>query len=124
MKNKAPLVLTELMIMLLVFALAAGLCLRVFLYADQISRASIETDLAVAAAQTGAELTKHYRGDLEKAAADRGGSWDGETWAFMVEGCPVAVTLLPGDDPYLGIAAVTAADVELTVSWQKEGEHG
>ena len=121
MKNKAPLVLTELMIMLLVFALAAGLCLRVFQYGDQISRDSLRDDLAVAAAQTGAEWTKHYRGDLQTAAAERGGEWNGETWTLTVEECSVAVTLLPGDNPCLGIAKVTAWDVELTVSWQKEG---
>ena len=123
MKNKTPLVLMELVIMLLVFAVAAGLCLRAFAGAERISRTSAEDDRAVAAAQNGAELTKFYAGDLETAAAERGGAWDGVSWRFTVDGCPVTVTLLHAESPYLGTAAVTAGDIELTVSWQKEGAY-
>ena len=120
MKNKTPLVLMELVIMLLVFAVAAGLCLRAFAGAERISRTGAEDDRAIAAAQNGAELTKFYSGDLETAAAERGGTWDGVSWRFTVDGCPVTVTLLHAESPYLGTAAVTAGDIELTVSWQKE----
>lgn len=123
MKNKTPLVLMELVIMLLVFAVAAGLCLRAFAGAERISRTGEEDDRAVAAAQNGAELTKFYSGDLETAAAERGGTWDGVSWRFTVDGCPVTVTLLHAESPYLGTAAVTAGDIELTVSWQKEGTY-
>lgn len=123
MKNKTPLVLMELVIMLLVFAVAAGLCLRAFAGAERISRTGVEDDRAVAAAQNGAELTKFYLGDLETAAAERGGTWDGVSWRFTVDGCPVTVTLLHAESPYLGTAAVTAGDIELTVSWQKEGAY-
>ena len=123
MKNKTPLVLMELVIMLLVFAVAAGLCLRAFAGAERISRTGTEDDRAVAAAQNGAELTKFYAGDLETAAAERGGAWDGMSWRFTVDGCPVTVTLLHAESPYLGTAAVTAGDIELTVSWQKEGTY-
>ena len=123
MKNKTPLVLMELVIMLLVFSVAAGLCLRAFAGAERISRTGEEDDRAVAAAQNGAELTKFYAGDLETAAAERGGAWDGMSWRFAVDGCPVTVTLLHAESPYLGTAAVTAGDIELTVSWQKEGAY-
>ena len=123
MKNKTPLVLMELVIMLLVFAVVAGLCLRAFAGAERISRTGAEDDRAVAAAQNGAELTKFYAGDLETAAAERGGTWDGVSWRFTVDGCPVTVTLLHAESPYLGTAAVTAGDIELTVSWQKEGAY-
>lgn len=123
MKNKTPLVLMELVIMLLVFAVAAGLCLRAFAGAERISRTGAEDDRAVAAAQNGAELTKFYSGDLETAVAERGGAWDGVSWRFTVDGCPVTVTLLHAESPYLGTAAVTAGDIELTVSWQKEGAY-
>ena len=123
MKNKTPLVLMELVIMLLVFAVAAGLCLRAFAGAERISRTGAEDDRAVAAAQNGAELTKFYAGDLETAAAERGGTWDGVSWRFTVDGCPVTVTLLHAESPYLGTAAVTAGDIELTVFWQKEGAY-
>ncbi len=41
MKSKAPLVLMEQIIMLLVFALAAAICLQAFIKADALSSAKI-----------------------------------------------------------------------------------
>lgn len=120
MRSKAPLMLMELLIMLLVFVLAAGLCLRAFAWADTASTRSAALDRAVTAAQNGAELTRHYAGDLEAAAEALGGTWGGETWTFTTNDCQVAVTLLPSPNPYLGMARVCAGEVELTVSWQKE----
>ena len=55
MKSKAPLSLMEQLIMLLVFALAAALCLQVFVLSAQISRRCKATDHAVTAAQNAAE---------------------------------------------------------------------
>ena len=40
MKSKAPLALMEQMVMLLVFALAAALCLQAFVQSDRLSRES------------------------------------------------------------------------------------
>lgn len=120
MRSKTPLVLTELLIMLLVFLLAAGLCLQAFFWADQVSRDSARADLAIAAAQNAAELTRHYAGDLEAAAADHGGTWNGEVWTVTLDNCQVTVTLLPSPNPYLGSAQICAEDAVLTVAWQKE----
>lgn len=120
MKSKTPLMLMELVIMLLVFVLAAGLCLRAFLWADSTSDRSAESDRTVTAAQNAAELTRYYRGDLEAAAKEMGGTWDGEAWTFTTNECQVTVTPLPNQTPYLGTAQVRAGEVELTVSWQKE----
>ena len=47
MKSKAPLVLMEQIIMLLVFALAAAICLQAFIKADALSSASANRDKAV-----------------------------------------------------------------------------
>ena len=58
MKSKASLFLMEKLVMVLVFALAAALCLQVFLRADQISRETARRDEAVILAQNGAELLK------------------------------------------------------------------
>lgn len=58
MKSKASLFLMEQLVMVLVFALAAALCLQVFLRADQISRKTASLDEAVMIAQNGAELLK------------------------------------------------------------------
>ena len=120
MKNKTPLMLMELLIMLLVFVLAAGLCLRAFLWADNTSARSAALDRAVTAAQNGAELTRYYAGDLEAAAKEQGGAFDGEVWTFTSNDCPVTVTLTLSQTPYLGTAQVCSGDVELSVSWQKE----
>lgn len=68
MKNKAPLVLMEQMIMLLVFALAAALCMQAFVKSDSLSKGSEARDGAVLAAQSAAETLRNYAGDWEKAA--------------------------------------------------------
>ena len=120
MRSKTSLMLIELLIMLLVFILAAALCLQAFLWADGTSNRSAQRDREIVAAQSGAELTRHYAGDLETAAAEQGGTWDGESWTFVTNDCQVTVTLLPEQYPYLGTAQVCAGDVELCVSWQKE----
>lgn len=120
MRSKTPLVLMELLIMLLVFTLAAGLCLQAFLWADRCSRDSIQEDLAIAAAQNAAELTLHHRGDLAAAAAAHGGICEGDTWTVTLTGCSVTVTRLPSRIPYLGSALVRVGQTELTVAWQEE----
>lgn len=58
MKNKASLVLMEQLLMVLVFALAAALCLQAFAGADTISRQTQRQDEAVLIAQNAAELLK------------------------------------------------------------------
>ena len=58
MRNKSRLVLIEHMIMLLVFALAASVCVRIFVGAEQLSGRYEATDRAVVAAQNAAELMK------------------------------------------------------------------
>ena len=78
MKSKAPLTLMELMIMVLVFALSAALCLQVFITADRLSRESSARDQAVLTAENAAETVKHYAGDLENAAKSLGGDVSGD----------------------------------------------
>ncbi len=79
MKSKAPLALMEQMVMLLVFALAAALCLQAFVKSDQISQRSQARSNAALAAQNMAEMLRHSGGSMEhalKEAADRqGGSY-------------------------------------------------
>ena len=64
MRSKAPLALMEQMVMVLVFALAAALCLQAFALADRISRQNAERDQALVAAQNAAEQVKQVRGRL------------------------------------------------------------
>lgn len=63
--------------MLLVFALAAALCLQAFVKSDELSRRSEDRDQAVILAQNTAELIRYYGGDGAHAlsrAAERLGA--------------------------------------------------
>ncbi len=77
MKSKAPLLLMEQMVMLLVFALAAALCLQAFVKSDGLSGGSEDRDRAVTQCQSAAEAVRHSRGDLEKTAGLLGLSYPG-----------------------------------------------
>ena len=68
MKSKAPLLLMEQMVMLLVFALAAARCLQAFVKSDSLSDRSERRDRAITAAQTAAETVRHCRGHMPEAA--------------------------------------------------------
>lgn len=68
MKNKASLVLMEQLVMVLVFALAAALCLRIFVQARNVSVETFRRDEAVTIAQNAAQVLK-ATGDSEKAMA-------------------------------------------------------
>ena len=74
MKSKAPLMLMEQMIMLLVFALAAALCLQAFVKSEQLSSRSENRDRAVTIAQTAAETIRHCGGDMGNALGGSGGN--------------------------------------------------
>ncbi len=63
MRSKAPLVLMEQIVMLLVFALAAAICLQSFVKSDQLSEASAARDQAVIVAQNTAEMLKSMGSD-------------------------------------------------------------
>jgi type II secretory pathway pseudopilin PulG len=85
MRSKAPLALMEQLVMLLVFALAAALCVQVFVLSDQSSRRNEARDRAVLVAQNAAELLKSGAGDPAEreaeAARQLGGSYEqGTMW--------------------------------------------
>ena len=137
MKNKAPLALMEQLIMILVFALAAALCLRLFVYSDQVSVNGAARDQAAAVVQNAAETLKAC-GDAEAGAQALDACREGEGWyigydeAWQVtrEQPAYRVVILPGEeDGFLGSAQVTAEDGEgeslfaVTVMWQ-EATHG
>ena len=69
MKSKAPLILMEQMAMLLVFALAAALCLQAFVKSDSLSSRSRDRDRAVTLAQTVAETVRASGGSPGQAIA-------------------------------------------------------
>lgn len=108
MRSKAPLALMEQAVMLLVFALTAALCARIFVSADQISRRCEARDRAVLEAQNAAETLK--RGGCVDTAYDA--DWrpaEGEA-AYRLT---TAYTESP--NPYLWTAEVTVSAADGTV---------
>lgn len=83
MKSKAPLVLIEQLVMLAVFALAATLCLRIFVWSNVRSEYNEARDTAALTAQSAAETVKSCAGSisnpLSRAAELLGGSYTDKT---------------------------------------------
>lgn len=143
MRSKAPLALMEQMIMVLVFALAAALCLRAFVLSDSMSMDNARRDNAVLLAQNAAEVYKACRGDADEAAAILGGEVTLDIWSSFYgedlntvddpEDAVYMVRVLSRETDVTGMGsaevAVFLADgeeslFELSVAWQKEELHG
>lgn len=140
MKSKAPLSLMEQLVMLLVFALAAALCLQIFVVSSRISRECETRDRAVAVVQNAAETLKSTRGDLEAATQLYGGICREGQWRMgfdeaWQEASPegalycLVVTVTEQENPLLGTADVTVQNREwetifqIGAAWQ-EGTDG
>lgn len=139
MRSKAPLAMMEQIVMLLVFALAAALCLRAFVTSDELSRDSEARDRAAVLCQNAAEAVRGAGGDLEKAAERLGaahteeggalsirynGDWtssDSSDWTY-------SLWIRPVDSGVDGLGkasvSVTGEDggtlFELNIAWQEE----
>ena len=128
MRSKAPLALIEQAIMLLVFALAAALCLKAFVWADQQSEHVYAQDAALLQAQNAAETLKACNGDFAQAASLYGGTWDGGVWIISDHEVCIRVTPRESGQKYLGVAVVEVTGggetlVQLPVSWQEVDEN-
>ncbi|MDO5445754.1 MAG: hypothetical protein Q4F31_09075 [Eubacteriales bacterium] len=115
MKNKAVLSLIEQVIMVLVFAVAAAICLRVFMHADSISQDSSYTDSAFVMAQNTAEMIKNSCGEL---LLEEG------TYFLKENDLVLKAELSETDNQYLGAAEITVYRedeilCEIPVRWQK-----
>lgn len=134
MKNKTALVLMELTVMLLVFALAAALCLRCFFWAENCSLEESRKDQAWLRLQSAAEILKHCRGDFSSVAQKLGGKWDGSQWIIPLddnwnetEETPVFILrAVPEklDTDYLGSAILQISEdgtllAQLRICWQE-----
>ena len=142
MRSKSPLALMEQVIMVLVFALAAALCLQVFVLSDQMSEKNRDTDRAVLLAQNTAEMIKAC-GGVEEAAEAVGGTIRQTMWSsYYYEDLTPApdaesgyyhVDVLPGNS---GVEGLGQASIEvfrwdgneglfvLTVAWQEVNGNG
>jgi len=133
MRSKTPLALMEQVIMVLVFALAAALCLRAFVLSDSTSRACEEQDRAVMAAQTVAEAVKLTRGDYAEAERMAEAALENvdvvsfhSDHAESVPGAMrIIITPVDSDTELLGLAEISAQNetgdeiLSLTVAWQE-----
>ncbi len=147
MKNKSALSLMELLIMVLVFLLAAALCVRVFVYSRLKSADDELSAQAERQAQTTAELIKAAEGDFAKASEmlkDSNGMKAGtaygangellefefsENWEphspFSAVHYSYLVKAKKKTEGYLGTADIVVLDVSgkelyrLTASWQE-----
>ncbi len=138
MRNKAPLALMEQMVMLLVFALAAALCLQAFVQSDRLSRESAARDRAITLCQNAAELVRHRGGDLAAAAEKLGGACTGEElcagydkdWTVSdVQSCTYRLTVRLVDSGVEGLGRARISVVEeasenrlfeLETAWQED----
>lgn len=128
MKNRASLVLMEQLVMILVFALSAALCLRLFVAADSLSRETELQDQAVVLAQNGAETMKACHGSFSEAAQLLGGNFSGGSLTVRYEGLNLKITPEAPETPGLGMAEITVTDPQtgktlfsLTAAWQEVG---
>ncbi len=82
MRSRTPLALMEQTVMVLVFALAAVLCLRVFVWSDLESQRGAARDKAAVAAQNAAERIRHTWADGNGTAdgIETGDETGGENW--------------------------------------------
>lgn len=137
MKSKAPLALMEQIIMVLVFALAAGLCMQLFVFSGKMSRRNAARDRAALAAETAAEALKSADNDPAAALSGLGAVEENGSlvirydafWQPTAENGEYVLTVTPEEsgDPLLGKASVevrTASSdslIRLTAAWQTEG---
>lgn len=83
-RDKTPLLLMEQLVTLLVFALAAAICLQAFVTADRRSRTMEAKDRAAVLCQNTAETLRNSGGDLEAALTQVNGTEPGQRDGFWV----------------------------------------
>ena len=129
MKSKAPLPLMEQLIMILVFALTAALCLQGFSLASHMSHRQEARQEAVILAQNTAECLKSHHSDYEAIAQQLDGQWDGNHLILFSQN-DLKLQVIPAktDSPYLGSAHIQVSNpqdllFELTIAWQEVNAH-
>lgn len=83
MRSKTPLVLMEQLVMVLVFALAAVMCLRMFVLSNNLSEHYAASDRAALEAQTAAEHMKH--GTLTRYMEGKNAAWNDGVWMMAFD---------------------------------------
>lgn len=125
MKNRTTLLLMEQIIMVLIFALCAALCLKVFSYSDSVSLKTKASSEAALVLQTTAEKIKMDNGTDNKIIY-YDVNWnetDEDSKVYQVE-----IKVLESEIKYLGKANLQASDkngvlFELPVCWQEVADN-
>ena len=138
MRSRASLSVLEQLIMLLIFALAAAICLRAFAWADVASERSAACDRAMREAQNAAAVIRQTRGNMADAAELWGGSVRDGSWVIgydeswnRADGTSCLLKVTPIDDG-IGLLGQAAVSVErngqqlaaLEVAWQEVAADG
>lgn len=113
-RSKTSLLLMEQLVTLLVFALAAAVCLQVFVKADSLSRSMEARDRAAVICQNAAETVQYCGGDLEAALTQMSGAPAGWRDGF---GCFVSYgadgeTLVYDGSPYSASYTLRAQEMD------------
>lgn len=128
-RSKAPLALMEQIIMILVFALAAAVCLQAFVYSDTLSKQGERRDLAVNRAQEVAEYCKAQGGDLDQVSAMMQAERTMDGLKLVSDGMSVILRVEQSDE-YMEKAkiSVLGADGEeiysIPIAWNRRGNIG
>ncbi|MBE6598237.1 MAG: hypothetical protein E7638_02205 [Ruminococcaceae bacterium] len=136
MKRKELLLLMELLVMVLVFSIAAAVCLKTFSAADQKRLEAYNRDRAVLESRNAAEILQSLDGDLQGAAEVYGGKAEEGRWRIAYNADWVitdseaafflTAVLCDTEEEPLGLAKITVTDtggetiVELPTAWQWE----
>ena len=128
MRSRASLMIIEQIVMMLVFALAAALCLKAFVWADTESADIFTRDKALLQAQSAAEVIKSCRGDMNAAAEIVGGSVSADGRAINCDEYVLTVTPIEDGIKYMASAEVSVYEDEsllasLKIAWQEVDEN-
>lgn len=149
-RTKAPLILMEQLAMLLVFALSAAICLRVFASSQQLSQLTRDRDQGAVLCQNTAELLRAQGGDVTGALSQISGVQPGyrdgfgyfirygEDWTALGEVSRTCHYTLRVQELDSGLPGLGKAEIEayrwssgemeslfkLETAWQEVSEHG
>ncbi len=107
-RSKSVMLLMEITIMLLVFAICAGVCLTLFASSRRMSREAAELSEAAMWAQSAAEVYKSSGGDVAKAAETLRGDVNGGAMELWLDD-----DWQPGGRTYL-LSCSAAGDIRVT----------
>ena len=126
MRSKAPLTLIELCIMVLIFAFAAALCMRGFVWSELTAEKNTATDNAAVCIQNAAEMVKYTKGEC--ISSEGYPKYDDVNWneCSSEDAVFVLSASQPEKIPGLGKTELFVEDsdgkllISVDVAWQEE----